>query len=840
MLLKMLPMFSLDFPKLYLILYKSLHLNILVFSFDSILDVNGAFCKITGYSKDELIGLKLSDIVSQESQEKVKILENKLFRKEKFDSSERIKFVKKDKSSLEILSYFKSFSYKEQNLGLLIGQDITYEEKYKVLFQTLKSLNQLIIQTTSETELFRKACQLFLQNLNLKLVWIGIPDRKNIKPLYVYGEDNEYLSNIKISLDESLPEGRGPTAQAFISGKIIINPDSRINPQFLPWKEKALEKGYLSSCAIPLKKGDQIVAVLNLYSSEPYFFDETLEPLLEEIQNNLSFALDKIEKIRNGLLTITAISNAKNWIIITDDKGYILNINDIVCQETGYPKEKLIGKHVSFLDDPENLIKIKDKLKETILERKERYKDIFVKRTKDNQKIILKQEIIPVKLINDTVNYVVLGTNITEELKLWDKIEKLKTQDLFTGLLNLEGFSRKVEEVLKILKTEGLLILLDIWGTSYINKVYGLETGNKLIKRIASLLKGAFKNNALIGRTAGDEFGIFLYNIKGTGTSEIVNLIKNFEKPFKIDTHEINVQINLGCSLYPLDGDNFKILFEKASISLNESKNKGPGRIVFFTKELENKLNSLLKAEKLIIKALEEELFIFHYQPYFFTSDLKLAGFEALVRIKENEKIYYPGEFIDYLEDHSEILFKFEEKGLEKIIKQIEIWKKPISFNLSAQSLQNTPFIRKLIKLNEDIAKNLIIEITERNLIKILELAINNLNYLKSKNPHIKVAIDDFGTGYASFSYLKNLLVDLVKIDISFIKDITKDEKEKNLVKGIIDLCHNLGFKTIAEGVETEVQYKILKELGCDKVQGFYFSKPLPPEEISRNFEVAN
>ncbi len=680
MLLKMLPMFSLDFPKLYLILYKSLHLNILVFSFDSILDVNGAFCKITGYSKDELIGLKLSDIVSQESQEKVKILENKLFRKEKFDSSERIKFVKKDKSSLEILSYFKSFSYKEQNLGLLIGQDITYEEKYKVLFQTLKSLNQLIIQTTSETELFRKACQLFLQNLNLKLVWIGIPDRKNIKPLYVYGEDNEYLSNIKISLDESLPEGRGPTAQAFISGKIIINPDSRINPQFLPWKEKALEKGYLSSCAIPLKKGDQIVAVLNLYSSEPYFFDETLEPLLEEIQNNLSFALDKIEKIRNGLLTITAISNAKNWIIITDDKGYILNINDIVCQETGYPKEKLIGKHVSFLDDPENLIKIKDKLKETILERKERYKDIFVKRTKDNQKIILKQEIIPVKLINDTVNYVVLGTNITEELKLWDKIEKLKTQDLFTGLLNLEGFSRKVEEVLKILKTEGLLILLDIWGTSYINKVYGLETGNKLIKRIASLLKGAFKNNALIGRTAGDEFGIFLYNIKGTGTSEIVNLIKNFEKPFKIDTHEINVQINLGCSLYPLDGDNFKILFEKASISLNESKNKGPGRIVFFTKELENKLNSLLKAEKLIIKALEEELFIFHYQPYFFTSDLKLAGFEALVRIKENEKIYYPGEFIDYLEDHSEILFKFEEKGLEKIIKQIEIWKKTYIF----------------------------------------------------------------------------------------------------------------------------------------------------------------
>ncbi len=113
-----------------------------------------------------------------------------------------------------------------------------------------------------------------MKNLNLKLAWIGFPDEENktIKPIYKYGENTEYLEKIKISLDENTPEGQGPTAQAFKKGKIIINPDSRVNPNFLPWKEDALKKGYLSSCAIPLKKHSKVVAVLNLYSSEPYFF----------------------------------------------------------------------------------------------------------------------------------------------------------------------------------------------------------------------------------------------------------------------------------------------------------------------------------------------------------------------------------------------------------------------------------------------------------------------------------------------------------------------------------------------------------------------------------------
>ncbi|WP_084222217.1 EAL domain-containing protein [Thermodesulfobacterium hydrogeniphilum] len=835
----MLQKFTFEPCKTFKIAYSSPLLGKIIFSSEKILKVNSTFCNFSKYTKEELKNLKLSDIVASESKEKVKLLEEKLLKNEKITSIEKIKFIKKDKSSFWLISYLDVLYNNNKTLGLLFGADITYEQKFESLFYTLKEINQLILQTTFEKELFERICPILVKNLNLKLAWIGSLDEENktIKLVYKYGENVEYLEKIKISLDENLPEGQCPTVQAFKKGKIIINPDSRVNPNFLLRKEDAIKKGYLSSCAIPLKKHGKVVAVLNLYSPEPYFFDKAVKPLLEEIQRDLSFGLEKIERIKNNLLIVTALSKAKDWIIITDENGYILNVNDIVCQATGYSKEELIGKHASFLDNFNALLEFYEELNIMILKKKKEYNNIFVKRSKDGKEIFLVQEIIPVKLPGDIAYFVIIGKDVTEELKIMDKLEKFKNSDLLTGLLNLDAFAIKVDEILKILTSQGILILMDIWGMSYINKSHGLEIGNNLIKKIASILQETFKDNAIIGRLGGDEFGIFLYNIHGTGTFEIAKLAKIFENPIKIDDYKIKVKINLGCSFFPLDGKSFKDLYEKATISLKEAKNEGPGVFVFYNKELSEKLEYLLKAEDLVTRALEKDLFIFYYQPYFDISNLELAGFEALVRIKKDDgKIYYPDSFIDYLEEHEEYLFKFEQIGLEKIIKQIERWKKPISFNLSAKSLQNTPFIRKIINIFPNIAKNLIIEITERELIKIINIAIQNLKYLKSKNTNIKLAIDDFGTGHANFSYLKDLPVDYVKIDISFIRRITKGEKEKKLVKGIIDLCHNLGFETVAEGVETEEHYKILKELGCDKVQGFYFSKPLPPEEIEKKY----
>jgi len=449
----------------------------------------------------------------------------------------------------------------------------------------------------------------------------------------------------------------------------------------------------------------------------------------------------------------------------------------------------------------------------------------------------LKQEIIPVELPGNIINFVIVGKDITEELKFLNKLEKFKNRDFLTSLLNLNTFEIKVDEILKYFHNTALLILLDIWGMSHINHIYGLETGNKLIKELAFTLKNIFKDNAILGRLGGDKFGIFLYKFNDFETLAIVKLLERFQKTFKFNDISLNVKVNIGCSIFPMDGENFKTLYEKADISLKEAKLQGPGTVVFYNPIFKERLQRNLRAENLIVKALEKDLFIFYYQPYFYTENLQLAGFEALVRIKDEDgKIYYPDSFIDYLEAYEEYLFRFEKIGLDKITTKIKNWKKVLSFNLSIKALLNTAFIRKIGELPLEISKNLIIEITERELAKTINIAKQNIEYLKTQNMQIKLAIDDFGTGHASFSYLKDLPVDYVKIDMLFINDLTKGEKEKNLVKGIIDLSHNLGFKTIAEGVETEEHYKILKDLGCDIVQGFYFSKPLPAEEIEKMY----
>ncbi|MBO8143852.1 MAG: EAL domain-containing protein [Thermodesulfobacterium sp.] len=677
---------------------------------------------------------------------------------------------------------------------------------------------------------------MLVKNLNLELAWIGIPDEEKgiIKPIYHYGYKKKYLEKIKISLNENLAEGRGPTAKAFRTGKIIIIPDSRTNPDFLPWREKALNYGLFSSCAIPLKKNNKVVAILNLYASEPHFFDEILKPLLEEIQRDLIFALKKIDEIKNKFIIATAVAGVKDWVIVTDKNSYILEVNNAVCKTTNYLKEELIGKHISILDNPIALPETLEKFEPIIYEK---YENVSIKKTKDGKEIFLRQEIIPVELPGNIINFVIIGKDITEELKFLNKLEKFKNRDLLTGLLNLDTFEIKVDEILKYFYNTALLILLDIWGMSHINHIYGLETGNKLIKELAFTLKNIFKDNAILGRLGGDKFGIFLYKFNDFETLAIVKLLERFQKTLKFNDISLNVKVNIGCSIFPMDGENFKTLYEKADISLKEAKLQGPGTVVFYNPIFKERLQRNLRAENLIVKALEKDLFIFYYQPYFYTENLQLAGFEALVRIKDEDgKIYYPDSFIDYLEAYEEYLFRFEKIGLDKITTKIKSWKKVLSFNLSIKSLLNTAFIRKMGELPLEISKNLIIEITERELAKTINIAKQNIEYLKTQNMQIKLAIDDFGTGHASFSYLKDLPVDYVKIDMLFINDLTKGEKEKNLVKGIIDLSHNLGFKTIAEGVETEEHYKILKDLGCDIVQGFYFSKPLPAEEIEKMY----
>ena len=270
----------------------------------------------------------------------------------------------------------------------------------------------------------------------------------------------------------------------------------------------------------------------------------------------------------------------------------------------------------------------------------------------------------------------------------------------------------------------------------------------------------------------------------------------------------------------------------KVNLALKSAKNEGPFTIEIYNPEIEEKIKKTLETELLIKKALEEELFVFYYQPYFETETLKLAGLEALVRIRKNKELILPNEFIKILENSSYLL-KFNFLCFKRNIEKIKEWKIPISINISSQSFKSLDFLKLLNHFKEILSQYpyfLELEITEHTLIENIEITKDIIKNIKSFK--IKISLDDFGTGFSSLNYLKDFPIDTIKIDISFIKDLVKDTKTYFIVENLINLCRSLNIKVIAEGVETEDQFKLLKKLKCDYVQGYFLSKPLSEEEV--------
>ena len=288
----------------------------------------------------------------------------------------------------------------------------------------------------------------------------------------------------------------------------------------------------------------------------------------------------------------------------------------------------------------------------------------------------------------------------------------------------------------------------------------------------------------------------------------------------------------MGIVAFPQDGNTVDELWEKVNLALKSAKNEGPFTIEIYNPEIEEKIKKTLETELLIKKALEEELFVFYYQPYFETETLKLAGLEALVRIRKNKELILPNEFIKILENSSYLL-KFNFLCFKRNIEKIKEWKIPISINISSQSFKSLDFLKLLNHFKEILSQYpyfLELEITEHTLIENIEITKDIIKNIKSFK--IKISLDDFGTGFSSLNYLKDFPIDTIKIDISFIKDLVKDTKTYFIVENLINLCRSLNIKVIAEGVETEDQFKLLKKLKCDYVQGYFLSKPLSEEEV--------
>ncbi len=805
---------------------------------DTIVYASENIQRILGYSLNELKKLRPQDIVVGNQRE---VAEEAYSRRLKgeffFKGYDYVKLRAKSGNYIYAFVFSSTILYQNSYAGLLFIIDVTKEVLFRKFYSILRDVNRAIISVLTEGELFEVICRTLKKELEIKFAWIGVVDEKTnkFKKIYKCGQDDRYLESFNVSKGKNILNTEDFTIKTYEEGEIVINPSVEEGKE--RWKSEMLKRNFLSSVSVPIMKNGKVYAVLNIYSPVSRFFDNSYKGLLEGLSRDVSFALEKIDSIKKSVILENLIEKATEWVIITDRNGKIEYVNDYVCKISGYSKEELLGKRPSIFKSGYHNEEFYKKLWETISSGKE-FVAVFVDRAKSGKLFYLEQKIVPVALPEGEVKFVGIGRDITVEKILLEENERLKYYDVLTGLYNFNGFSVHVEDFLsKNPDTLSALLILDIANFSYINKTFGSDFGDEVLRKITEILRSNVKRTDIIGRIGGDEFGIFLKDLPNKRDLfliiERIKDILNRYVPLKVGNRELNLVIHGGIAVYPDDGRTFKELLQNAIVALKAAKRSKGSDIRIFNKKLEKKIGSFLVVNNLLFNAVRKKLFLFHYQPYFDIKSKELVGFEALVRIRdENGILHYPGEFIDVLEQ-SNYLSPFREWALKEVSEKIKRWKKPISVNISARTFKNPNFPKQVLEYVKELPAPMVLEITERLYMSEIEKSKEIIKELR-KCKNLKISIDDFGTGYSSLSYLMNIDADIIKIDISFVRKMVKDERSRIIVKAIVTLAKELNMKTVAEGVETEEQFEIVKSMGIDYVQGFLFSKPLPEEEVDK------
>jgi len=425
-----------------------------------------------------------------------------------------------------------------------------------------------------------------------------------------------------------------------------------------------------------------------------------------------------------------------------------------------------------------------------------------------------------------------------------EKIKELAYFDQLTGLPNKNHFMLTLEKTIKESNFKGqqfALILIDIDNFGKINNTLGHTTGDIVLKEIAQRLKESIGTNGFVARLTGDEFGIVVYSFPDLNILNyfIYKIFNSFSTSWEIMKYNFYITPSMGIAIYPSDGKDSTSLLTNADKALKLAKEKGKNTFCFYSLEMDNILQQRLEFESDLRKAIEEEQFILYYQPIVDLKKIQLCGAEGLIRwIHPQKGIIPPMSFIPIAEQTG-LITQIGKWVVTKVISDLKNIREVvnynfyISFNTSLREFSSANFIDDVlytIETSNIDPAYLGIEITESVAMADPQNTIKSLKTFKEKG--MKVLLDDFGTGYSSLNYLKELPIDVVKIDRSFIANMNKDIKEQKIAKSIIDLSHILELKVVAEGIEDSQQAEILKSFECDFGQGYLFGKPLPKDQF--------
>ena len=551
------------------------------------------------------------------------------------------------------------------------------------------------------------------------------------------------------------------------------------------------------------------------------------------------------QKLSSSLRRI--LDDTSNEIFVCDAESFrITQVNIRACKNLGYTEDELIQMSVCDILKDMTAAKFKATV-EPLISGKQALLDMegCLCRKNGEQYPIEARIQISQYQINPLI--VIIAHDDTERKEMENKIINMAYYDALTGLPNRNLMDDRLKVALaqaERSKTKLAILLLDMDNFKAINDTMGHQMGDKLLREVAKRLQGCLRKEDTIARMGGDEFVFILTGIKDDNDASMLakKVLDSLKKSFKLYPHDIFTTFSIGIAIYPADGKDPQALLMNADAAMYKAKEKGKNTFQVYNPSMVFQATRKRVLESGLRRALANDEFVLHYQPKLDVKTNKWMGAEALLRWDVPfTGLISPGEFIPVAEE-SRLIVPIGEWVLRTACKQMKAWEKiglpPLNM---AVNLSGRQFVQKdLVSMIAGIiaetgidARYLELELTESLLMENSEAAIAKLRDLHDMG--ISLSIDDFGTGYSSLQYLKDLPIHALKVDQSFVQDLST-EANVVITRAIVSLAKTLKLKTIVEGVETEEQRVFMESIGCDIMQGFLFARPMPASAITKMF----